>query len=295
MQEYLQSSIQCTDSDYLSENNKNYRLSIQLRLDGFSFAIVDSVEKRLMQIEEFKVGDKLGQSVEEKWLFVRDSLMQLFQAEVIVPKLFQKVIISFQSKEYTLLPASLFLKDKTEVLFNFSQKINYPVQIINGQIVGTDRMIISAIYEPLYLSLFNYVPELTLLNSVQVLQNQINKIHKNKKWNNRVYVSVANRDMHIIVMQDEALLMSNSFSFTAKEDFVYFILLAYDQLRMNAEQDPLYFLGDIGRSSAIYNICWQYIRNIYFIPDLKEISMGSDFDQISVHQYYTLIHTALCE
>ncbi len=295
MQEYLQASIQCTDSDYLAENNENYRLSIQLRLNGFSFAIVDPVEKKLIQIKEFIVGDKLGQTIEEKWHLVMDNLTQLIEAKVIVPKLFQKVIISFQNMDYTFIPTSLFLEEKKETLLGFSQKIEYPFQIIDGKIAGTDRMIVSAIYKPLYLYLYNYFSEFELIHSIHVLQNQINKIHKNKKLGNRIYVSVTNRDMHIIAMQDETLLMSNSFSFTAKEDFVYFILLAYDQLNMNAEQDSLFFLGDIGRSSAIYNICWQYIRNIYFIPDHKEINMGSDFDQISVHQYYTLIHTALCE
>ena len=89
--------------------------------------------------------------------------------------------------------------------------------------------------------------------------------------------------------------MSNSFTFTSKEDFVYFILLAYDQLKFNPEQDPIYFLGDISKSSPIYQICWQYVRNIHFIDRTEGISAGSDFDQMPIHQYFTLIQSALCE
>ncbi len=295
MHDIVQASVQYTDTEYNSEVHDKYRLSIQLRLDGFSFAIIDPERKQLMQLQDFKIMKKSGQSVRDRWDHLQGYFLQFLNQQEFHSATFQKTIISIDHKEYTLMPASLFSKGNENEQLLFNQSISYPFVSFSNTIPGTERKLISAIYKPLNIVLQDYFESASLQHSITVLQNEIYKAHKNKKLGQALYVYVSNHDMHLTAVDGEKLLMSNSFTFTSKEDFVYFILLAYDQLKINPEQDPIYFLGEISKSSPIYQICWQYIRHIHFISQTTGVFAGSSFDQMPIHQYYILIQSALCE
>ncbi|NOR86450.1 MAG: DUF3822 family protein [Bacteroidales bacterium] len=295
MHKLLQASAQYIDSGYQSEDQKEYRLSIQLRLDGFSFAIINPSSRQLLKLEEFKLTIKPGISVDESWNILHEYFLTFLNQNQLDINSFQKTIITIDHQEYSMVPQVLFLKDKIEEQIGFSQSIYYPYSLFNNPIPGTDRQLISAIYKPLYHTIQDHFNEVSILHTNTVLQNEVNKHHKNKKIEKRLYISVSDHIMHLLGMENENLLLNNSFSFTSKEDFVYFILLAFDQLSMNQEVDNIYFLGDISRTSPIYQICWQYIRNINFIENTWGINAGSAFDNMPIHQYFTLIHSSLCE
>lgn len=295
MHDLIQASAQYTDSEFLSDSQGKYRLSIQLRLDGFSFAIIDPEKMLLMQIQDYKLIEKPGQLAGQRWLDLQNYFQTFLNHYHYTPDSFQKVNISIDHKEYTMMSHPILDENHEKDSLLFNQNIPYSFHTFSNTIPSTDRVLIAAFFKPLYHLVQDYFDTAKILHSNTVLQNSIYKARKNKKLGSSLYVSVSNRDMHIIAVQDERLLMSNSFTYTSKEDFVYFILLAYDQLKFNPEEDPIYFLGDISKSSPIYQICWQYVRNVHFINQTEGVTAGSDFDQMPIHQYFTLIQSALCE
>jgi len=295
MHDLVQASAQYTDTEYNSDDHEKYRLSIQLRLDGFSFAVIEPVEKQLMRLQNFRLAEKPKQSLENRWVDIYKYFNLLIKQNHYSLNNFQKTIITVENREYTFMPDSIFSVGKEEEQLLLSQSIHYSFKEFSNTIPGTDRILIGAIFKPFYLMIQDYFESSKLLHSVTVLQNEIEKYQRKIKQGHALYISVSNHDMHMIAVHNEELLMSNSFSFTSKEDFVYFILLAYDQLKFNAEKDPIYFLGDISKSSPIYQISWQYIRNIHFIDHAAGIKAGSAFDQMPIHEYFILIQSALCE
>ena len=295
MHDLVQASAQYTDTEYNSDNHEKYRLSIQLRLDGFSFAIIEPVQKQLMHLQNFRLAEKPKQSLENRWIDIHEYFNLLLKQNHYSLNTFQKTLITVENREYTFMPDSIFATGNEKEQLLLSQSIHYSFKEFSNTIPGTDRILIGAIFKPFYLMIQDYFESSKLLHSVTVLQNEIKKYQRKKKQGRALYISVSNHDMHMIAVHNEELLMSNSFSFTSKEDFVYFILLAYDQLKLNAEKDPIYFLGDISESSPIYQISWQYIRNIHFIDHTAGIKAGSAFDQMPIHEYFILIQSALCE
>jgi len=291
----MQASANYTDPEYSSDLHEKYRLSIQLRLNGFSFAIIDPERMLLMQLKEFRLAFRSKRSINEKWLDLQNYFLQFLHQEHFIIKSFQKVVFTIDHKEYTLMPKALVKGDNKNDYLLFNQSIAYHFESFTNAIPSKDFELIGAIYKPLKHIIQDYFDSFSLLHSSSVLQNEVLKLSKNKKTGFKVYVSVSNHDMHIIAIKDAELIMSNSFAFSSKEDFVYFILLSYDQLKINPEEDALFFLGDISKSSPIYQIAWQYVRNIHFIDHTNEISAGSAFDQMPLHQYYILIQSALCE
>lgn len=295
MPDFLQAAVDYTDSDFNAEDLRHKILSIQLRLDGFSFVIVDISNKQLLKLQDFKTSFLPNTSDDKKWEAVTNLIKKYLNQRSIDINTFVKIVLIIDHKEYTLMPKALFLKDKIKDYLLFNQNISYSFDVLSHIIDTTDKVMLFAVSVPLRDTINEYFPQSTLKHKNSVLLLAILKSHKNRKTDKSIYVSVSRNIMHIIAMDNDILLMCNSYSFTSKEDFIYFILLSYDQLGLNPKSDALFLLGDINKSTPIFQICWQYVKNISFIDQLSEISAGPAFDQMPTHQYYTLIQSTLCE
>lgn len=295
MPELLKASAEYIDSGYQPEKHKDYRLSIQLRLDGFSFAYIHHYSLELVLLQDYRTSFKSNQNAEERWQIINDYFIKHLEHLSINAASFFKVSISIDHKEYCLNASSLFKDQKLNEQIEFNQHIPYSFISHSQSISGTERTIIFALPKVIHSTLSDYFADSNLMHLAGVLENEIHKKHKNQNLGNQIYVYVSNRDMHIMVMNNEDLLYHNAFKYTSKEDFIYFILLVYDQLNLNPEKDSLTFSGDLSRSSALFGITWQYIRNTSFIHQPNGILLNSTFDQIPIHQYFLLIQSTLCE
>ena len=94
-----------------------------------------------------------------------------------------------------------------------------------------------------------------------------------------MYIDVRINQFSIVVLEDKKLLFSNSFSFETKEDFIYYILFAAEQLELNPNEFPLFFTGNILKDSDLYTITYQYIRHINFLESKNPIFIDSTFSK----------------
>ena len=295
MPDSLQASVDYLDSDFNAEEIYKYRISIQLRLDGFSFAILDGSSKRLVRLQDYKIIYKPSFTIEQRWEDIKEHFKLFLHQKLYNLDSFEKLIVLVDHKAYTLLPEALYLEKEHNQYLLFNQTIPYQFVSFTDKILSTNQVLLSLIYKPLDRDLNHHILEFSYIHSNTVLLSEISKLNRSSAPKPSIYASVSQNNIHIISFEDNKILMCNSYKFTSKEDFVYFILLAYDQLGLNTEQDSLTFLGDISTSSSIYKICWQYVRHIDFIDQLSGITAGAAFDQMPIHQYFTLIQSTLCE
>ena len=68
-------------------------------------------------------------------------------------------------------------------------------------------------------------------------------------------------------MSDKKLLFYNQFQYKNKEDFLYYLLFSLEQLQMDLEKIQLKLFGATEEDDPIYELCYQYIKNVsVFIP-----------------------------
>lgn len=80
----------------------------------------------------------------------------------------------------------------------------------------------------------------------------------------RVYLNVKNNSFEMMVLKAANLLFDNTFRFKTKEDFLYFVLFSMEQLHLDAEITPVYFMGMIEKDSQVLELVTRYIRDVRF-------------------------------
>ncbi len=291
----FKASAQFIDQDFRFGNSKNNRLSIQLRLDGFSFAQIDSISKKVLLIEDYDVPLMLGEEADFQNEKVNVRLEDFFTEKQIHRNQYKSVHFVIDNSLFTLVP-SVLLDEKHA--FDYLKQVH---QIPENFIVKTDAISffetknVYAVYAPLFYNLSDYFSIFEIKHGATVFIQQMTLLQKMQK-RNAVYIEVANRSMHIIAFENEKLVFSNTFTFKEKEDFIYFILLIYNQLKFNTEDVPLFFSGNIDRSSPLYSIAYQYIRILDFPPvGNRGLIFGNGIPESAGAKYRILTQAVLCE
>ena len=260
-------------------DTKDTKLSIQFNLDGFSFCITDNTSEEILYFYEYLFKEK---KITPESLLKK--IEELFKTDSYLQKDFSSVSVVHQNNLSCLVPNTYFSEDKLSEYLNFNIKT-----LTSDFITFDDIQSIKAknVYIP-YVNINNFLfqnfGEFEYKHHLTIFIEKLISINNSDE--KVVYVNVSSDSFDVVVIQNKQLYFSNSFSFETKEDFIYYILFTFEQLKLDVEEIQLYFTGDIELESELYTITYQYIRNVLFLESNNPI-----FKQLncSKHSNYILL------
>ncbi|GGW32991.1 DUF3822 family protein [Arenibacter certesii] len=246
----------------ISEDSKSayYKLSIQVSLNGLSFCVLDTLSNTVISSERISFEGELTPYALQK------EVKQLFEDHKIHKTNFTEVVVIHRNNLFCLVPNALFNKDELANYLKFNAKILANDHIVYDEIANMDMV---NVYVP-FMNINNYIFDLFgdfefMHNGTVLIKNLINS-HGNT--NEPIcYVHLMEGHMDITVIQNKKLLLYNNFSFTAKEDFIYYLLFTLEQLKLDTETTKLKLFGAVEEGDSLYQLCHTYIKDIsIFIP-----------------------------
>ncbi len=103
-----------------------------------------------------------------------------------------------------------------------------------------------------------------------------------------VFVNFRHQMAQVAVFERQNLLFYNVFPFSASSDLLYFILLVYDQFRINPVETPLTVAGNLLPDSELYRILQRFIREIRFGIPPADYSLPRESQVLPAHCYIDL-------
>lgn len=252
------------NSNTLVQNTKDIKLSIQFNLDGFSFCISNKTTNSTLYFSEYTFSET--QDTPESLLL---KIEEIFKNDTHLQHDFSSVTVIHQNNLAALVPNLYFKED------NLVEYLNFNIKTLALDFISFDEikaLNIKNVYVP-YVNINNYLfqnfGEFEYRHHISIL---IQKLIETKNTEEKtMFVNVSKTTFDIIVLHNKKLLLSNSFSFETKEDFIYYILFVAEQLELKTEEFPLYFTGKIETTSEIYKIAFQYIKNVHFLESKNTI------------------------
>lgn len=99
--------------------------------------------------------------------------------------------------------------------------------------------------------------------------------------------------LHVMYAKDRKFLFYNQFDCVDENDYLYFIKLAYKEMKLNSDVTPLELSGKVDMDSPIHKLLQGYIRNIdfmrSFVLDVKDLRYKD-----KQHYYLDLFATSIC-
>ena len=234
------------------------KLSIQFNLDGFSFSIYNIISKKEVYFREYEFEN--SQVTPENLLL---KIKDIFNTDTQLQNDFSSVIVIHQNNLSVLVPSRYFNKKELASYLNFNIKkltIDY-IAFDSLEVLESKNVYIPYVNINNYLfqnfGEFEYKHHSTVL--IEKLLNSTNNKEKT------MFVNVSKTSLDIVVIENNQLILFNTFSYDTKEDFIYYILFVAEQLNLNVNEFSLHFTGKVNLEDAIYKITYKYIKNVYFL------------------------------
>ena len=257
-------------------------LSIQVSLNGLSFCIYNPHTKNVVALEQHVFSDKQHPET------ITHKLREYFQENNALQEPFKKVFLIHNNALSTFVPEALF-NDK-----NLSDYLKFNIKILENDFMAYDALKahgLMNVYVP-YVTVNNFIFEhfgaFEYNHFSTILVNTILSRVSEKK-ETCMFVHVQKEHFEIVVVKDQKLLLYNTFDYTTKEDFIYYILFTAEQLALDPEIFPLYLLGEVDNEDPLYTMAYTYVRNVFFGTPHGQLSVTAEEKAPETHKNIILL------
>lgn len=277
------------DKSFKEDLTRNYNLTIQLALDGFSFVVYSADKQRFIALEHYFF-DQVSDVIQ-----LCSILDEIVLKKQWLAYAYQSVYVLVDNNLNTLVPFPLYDEKEKGHYLAFTQTY------VDNSRIAVDKLKNNEAYNVYYLSnvlvakIKNFWANSKIVHQSSVFIESLLIEHKNKGADAQIFINMRNRIFDMVVIKDEKLLFYNTFKYNVKEDFIYFVLFSMEQLRLNPEKIPLTFIGIVEENSDIFLISEHYIRTINFAERNKNLKYSYLLEEIPFYKHYLLYNTQQCE
>jgi hypothetical protein len=233
-------------------------LSIQVSLSGLSFCILNKQSNSIEYLKSVSF-DKKATPYD-----VLERLITTLDTNTIFEHKFQSVLLIYQNELSICVPKPLFNEDNSADYLKFNAKILNTDFIAYDDILANNSINVFVPYVNINNYIFDRFGVFEYKHASTVLIQALIQKESNSK-NVILYVNVSHNQFEIIAVDNGELVFYNSFEYQTKEDFIYFILFAIEQLQLNPETVLIKLMGDISKNDEYFEILYKYIRFVDFI------------------------------
>lgn len=258
----------------MSQNitDKSYRkLNLLVSQTGFSYCEIDTLNTSILSFEEIIFENQNHTKSDE------DLYAKAFTERTLLQSKFDEVVVVYDNNLSCIVPTALFDENLLGSYLQYNAKVfetdffafdsldNYEMKSVYIPFVNINNTCIDQFGS------FDYK------HSSSVLISKLLAISKNND-SKKMFVHLQDNHFEIVVVQNQKLLLYNSFEYITPEDVIYYILFTAEQLLLNPENFLLEFLGKINEESDFYKIVYKYVRNVSFfdVSDLQTKNTFSD-------------------
>ncbi len=114
------------------------------------------------------------------------------------------------------------------------------------------------------------------------------------KQSQTMFIDFKQDDISVIVLNENKLLLAQTFSYTSPEDVLYYLLKCCQQLDLSQKQVKVYLSGLIEKDSAIFRELYKYFIDLEFESLRSDIKLAEELRVHPEHYFSSISKLASC-
>ncbi len=281
-------SYRFTDKSFDNNNIANYHLSLQVYPKGFSFCILDRSRNKYIALSHYYYNKIKSYNI------LLSEIEDIFNNSTELQHNYQHIKLMFATPKATMVPSSYYEEGAGEDFFKFNHELSKGEIIQTNFIYGNESEIIYCIPEAISAFFKSKYHNVTIYHQACPFIEEI--ILKNKSQNNlrSVFLNIYQAFFDVAWIDNAELKLFNSFAYTNNNDFQYFLLNVFEQLKLSAVDIPVVITGLVQKNDSRIEIVKRYFKYVNFMehPDHFEYSYG--FNEYPNHFFTNMLNLYQC-
>lgn len=260
-----------------------HKLTLKIGLTGFSYRVWDTLQKNIVAFQEihFDRNDKTKK--------VEDWYEHAFFNSTDLRKSYDEVQVIHDNNLNTFVPNALFDEAYLGSYLQYNTKV-FETDFFTHDSLEAYGM--HNVYIP-YVHLNNFLVDkfgqFDYQHAASILVRRLLDLSKNAT-EKKMFVHLAATHFEIIVLQNQHVLLYNSFDYKTPEDLLYYVLFTAEQLQLNPEQFPLEFLGNISTEYPVFQLVYAYVRNVNLF-DMSHCKTNNNYSNALNSEHFILFQS----
>jgi len=278
--------LSLVDTTFQKEGTNQYHLSIQADLNGFSFCLYDSRQKKHVVFRKYVLQSNL---LIENFL---KAMEEIFNTDDLLSSSYASSSFMFLTQKSTLIPDSYFDKNLLKSYFEFNHALDTLDEIHYNYIPAIDAYNVFTLHTYMASEVGNH------LKGVKFYHQAFPFIEKMLEYSSSrqkqiMAIGLNNQFFDIMVSQGSKLKLYNTFQYNSQTDLLYFILFICKQFNIEPRQLELLLSGELSDIMTYSEAIREYVPGMQYVKSTGS-NMADGLARIKESKFFTLLNLALC-
>jgi len=291
----LECILNQVDPQFETDQGLNYRLSILLCQDGFSFLVTHVFSHKILKLAVYKFAFSDFQHSETGgWPANGEGYFALLKSVDCIQHSYQRIEIGIASYKITIAPHDFIGNNSALNIMSVAHNVSDGEEIFTEPLYDLGPVI--AIVIPSYIKEYCKVlfPESALHSAPALFVKGV--IHKHAKLLSRqVFLNVHRGYFEIVVIQGSRVLYLNTFRYSSPSDVLYYVIFVLEQLGFVPSEENITLMGDISENETICNQLKMYCGSLSYEENPGGLEYSGAFAEVPMHTYFTILNLSICE
>jgi hypothetical protein len=291
----LECILNQVDPQFETTQGLNYRLSILLCQDGFSFLVIHAVTHQVLKLESYKFAFSDFQHSElGGWPVNGEGYFELVKSAECVKQSYQRIDIAVASFKITIAPPDFIRAENVLSMMSVAHSLSTAEEIFTETVF--EKGPVTAVVIPGYIKDYCDVlfPGSNLHSAPTIFVKGVIQKHS-KSIARQVFLNINRGYFEVVVIQGSRILYLNAFKYSSPSDVLYYVIFVLEQLGFVPSEETVTLMGDISENETIYGQLKMYCGSISYEDNPAGLEYGEAFSGVSLHKYFTLLNLSLCE
>lgn len=277
-----------------TQSSSSYHLSIQILPYAYSLAVLDKARKKYLVLKNnaFEASVKTESLAEKMATVLKQD--EYFQLD------YHSASCAVVNQRSTFVPTELFDQEHLWDYFKFNHKVEpkEEEEIIFQKFKQLDAYNLFAVSQQLIKNCREKFSEIRFFHQANPFLDELLKLKNNQKEshikNPFVGINIHQEFFDIAVADTSKLILYNSFRYASIEDFIYFVMYIYKQMKLDPNEIGALVTGQVSAISPAVEKLEKYIKNVEFAKVNGELSSSYLFNEVNLHPYINLLNLYPC-
>ncbi|MFN4147843.1 MAG: DUF3822 family protein [Runella sp.] len=279
--------VQIKDEQFDINQTTDYDLLVELSPERLRVVVCQYPHGSIYWLEDYQMGGFFDDKKAIEWLNV---LCQ--QHTFLGNNQWRKVIVSFNTPHFTLIPDEFFRKEYTHnYLELLREKIAENEQVLHYGIGKIQARNVFAVNTPMMEWVLNtYTPQapVFLHQTHGIIENLMQQHIDFSKNGVLMHLYFEEGFLTISLAKDNKLLYCNKIAYKSAHDMGYFVMFVLDSLQLLPKEIRCELYGEITPYSEDYQLLQRFLPQLYFGKNPDKIKLGEAFEDLPEHRYCCL-------
>jgi hypothetical protein len=225
---------------------------------------------------------------------LRNSIQDIFLEDELLREPYKSCKIALSSPHFTLIPEKMYDPREHQTYFGDITSLSAHERLMSDPLKAVQMQNVYVADNELLTLLQNYFPNQKSFHTLSALLQGYQRIAE-MQAGHQVFVNLRDGLAQIFFFEGRNLIFTNNFMYRTPQDALYYVLMTYEQFKLNPEQTPLGISGALTQDGEIYRLLYRYIRHVHFLKAPSYLHFGNQFTGILPHAYFDLFSLKLCE